>query len=152
MNALVSYELLTAWFGSPANGITPEGGLYGTYINNTGADSVKGTIVQISTDKDNAVEIATADSAVPIGVIYEDGAANGSPVKVVVYGKAQVLLNNNMDSYRGYWCGISDTPGRMIQSTAGPETLVELKRQIGHSLESKSGGTDILALVQLNFI
>jgi hypothetical protein len=101
-------------------GITADGGFYSTYTNRTGASSVKGTIVVSSTNYDSAVETAPVSSDMPIGVIYDNGIANGSPVKVVVGGRAQVLLQNTVSSTRGYWCGTSTTAGRMVQRRQYP--------------------------------
>ena len=131
------------------SGFTSYGGYYETFKNNTGT-SVEGTIVIASTSEYNAVDIALADSSSPIGVIYESGIINGNPVKVVVSGKAQVLLNNLVPSALGYWCGVSATAGRMYQSATVPSTT-EHNREIGHSLESQGAGTDVRSLVQIHF-
>lgn len=150
MSGTVSYELLLEKTGNGSgSGFTAEGGIFETFINNTGA-TVKGTIVVASTAVDQAVDIAPADSQMPIGVIYESGIVNSSPVKVVVKGKAQVLLADNSASTRGFWCGVSGTAGRMYQLSAPPNTE-EHNRQIGHSLESKDSGINVLSLTNLSF-
>lgn len=130
-------------------GFTPDGGVYQTFINQTG-DSVQGTIVMQSAADDNTVVIAAANSPLAIGVIYEGGIANGSPVKVVVYGKAQVLLRDGQSVGRGGWCVLSNTvDGRMEEGTITGALLVsEYAKGIGISLEDKSSG---LAWVQLQF-
>ncbi|MDD2505612.1 MAG: hypothetical protein PHF21_05040 [Bacilli bacterium] len=148
MSGMVSYELFTTKMGS-GSGFTSDGGIYQTFINNTGV-SLKGTIVSISTTVDNAVDIAPANSQMPIGVIYESGITNNNPVKVVVYGKAQVLLKNGEAASNGYWCGVSDVAGRMYQLSLVPSTT-EHNREIGHSLEVKTSGTNILSYVQVHF-
>jgi hypothetical protein len=145
---LVSYELFVAKTSGGKIWLTPEGGVYQLFVNDTGEPSVKGTIVTVSMSVDSAVRVAPADSQAPIGVIYESGVPNGSPVKVVVYGKAEVLLKDGVSSNRGYWCGVSDTAGRMTQAVA-PANTDERLRQIGYSLEGKTGGTNVLSLVQL---
>lgn len=149
MSNSVSLEYLNSRIGSGTNGFTPEGGLYVTFINNTGT-SVKGTVVIASNTIYNGVDIAPANSTMPIGVIYENGISNGQPVKVVICGKAQVLLKNGESSNNGYWCGVSDVPGRMYQQSSVPDT-VSHNREIGHSLETKTGGTNVLSLVQIHF-
>jgi hypothetical protein len=149
MSGVVSYELLKSKFGGGNSGFTSDGGYYETFVNNTGT-SVKGTIVCASASVYNAVDIAPADAAYAIGVIYESGITNGNQVKVVVSGKAQVLLKNTLASTFGYWCGVSDTGGRMYQSPTVPSTT-EYYREIGHSLESKTAGDDVLSLVQIHF-
>lgn len=149
MSGVVSYGLLTSKIGSGTNGFTSEGGMYETFINNTGT-SVKGTIVSASTSVNNAVDIAPANYQMPIGVIYQSGIANGSNVKVVVYGKADVLLKDGEAAVRGYWCGVSDNAGRMYQQSSAPGTT-EHNREIGHSLNSVTGGTNVLSLIQMHF-
>lgn len=150
MSGAVSYELFTEKTGGSSSGFTAEGGIFETFVNNTGV-SVKGTIVVASTTVDHAVDIAPADSQMPIGAIYESGIANGSLIKVVVSGKAEVLLKNDTASATGFWCGASDTAGRMYQASAPPGTVEENNRQIGHSLSTGSGGTDVLSMVELHF-
>ena len=151
MSGAVSYELFSARVGSASSGFTPDGGIYETFLNNTGTDSVKGTIVVASTTTNNAVDIAPIGSMMPIGVIYESTVPNGLPVKVVVYGKAEVLLEDSQSATTGYWCSVSNTvAGRMIQESSEP-TDTNHNREIGHSLQTVDSGTDVLALIQLHF-
>jgi hypothetical protein len=149
MSGVVSYELFQSRI-PVNNGFTADGGLYGTFINDTGDVSVLGTIVKASPNLDNAVSVATGDSFMPIGVIAEDGVLIGGNVKVVTYGKAYVLMKDYETATRGYWCGMSDTDGRMIQLVSVP-AATEHFREIGHSLQSQPAGEDVLALVQLHF-
>lgn len=135
--------------GNANLGLTAEGGIYETFVNNTGT-SVKGTIVIASTSVANGVDIAPPKTTVPIGVIYENGIANGSVVKVVVYGKAQVLLASNQTATVGYWCGVSDdTAGRMYQMQDAPTGTSTHNKEIGHSLQTSTAGS--LSLIQLHF-
>ncbi len=151
MSGVVSYDLFASRGGNSGSGFTSEGGYYETFVNNTGAESIKGTIVVASSTANNGVSIAPAGSVMPIGVIYEDGVDNNAEVKVVVYGKAQVLLKNGEAATAGYWCGVSvDTAGRMYQVSTSPSTS-EHNREIGHSLQSAVSGTNVLSLVQLHF-
>lgn len=150
MAGIVSYELLNSKTNTNGTWFTAEGGVYATYINNTGSASVKGTIVVASTALDNAVEIASASSQMPIGVVYETGVANGDPVKVVIYGRAEVLLRDGESASQGYWCGTSIVSGRMYQLSA-PPLLTDYYREIGHSLETTASGTDVLSMVTLHF-
>lgn len=146
MSGTVSYDLLVSKFGD--SGFTPEGGYYETFVNDTGAASVKGMIVVASTNAYNAVDIAPASSQMAVGVIYEDSIEDGSPVKVVVSGKAQVLLRSGQNSHFGYWCGVSDVAGRMYQLSSPPGLLLNISTGIGQSLDEQSSG---LSLVQLQF-
>ena len=149
MSGIVSYELSASKIGGNGTGFTSEGGIYQTFINDTGAVSIKGTIVVASTAISDAVQIAPASSVMPIGVIYEDGVADGNNVKVVTYGKAEVLLKDGEESNYGYWSAVSDVAGRMFQE-ATPNAS-EHYREIGHSLDEKTSGTDVLSLVQIHF-
>lgn len=148
MSGIVSYDLFNSKFGNC--GFTPEGGIYTTFINNTGT-SVKGTIVVASSTVNGGVDIAPANSQISIGVIYESGIDNGASVKVVINGKAQVLLKDGQSSTTGYWCGVSDVAGRMYQRNIVPGGASEHNQQIGSSIETKTSGTNVLAKVQLYF-
>lgn len=150
MSGVVSYELFASRLGNGTIGFASEGAIYESFINATGAVSVKGTIVVASTTVANAVAIAPADSSYPIGVIYESGVANNALVKVIVYGKANVLLKDGESASVGYWAGVSDVAGRMYQLSTVPSTT-EHTREIGHSLQTIASGTNVLALVQIHF-
>lgn len=149
MSGVVSYELFSSRFPG-TSGFTSDGGLFEYFTNDTGAASVLGTIVIASTAVANAVSTAPANSPMPIGVIAENGVANGSPVKVVTYGKAYVLLKDGETSNLGYWCAVSDTAGRMAQQSTVP-SLPTHNQGIGHSLQTNASGTDVLSLVQIHF-
>lgn len=147
MSGVVSLELFKNRLGTGSIGFTQEGGIYETFINNTGL-SVKGTIVVASTNVTNGVDIAPPNSQMPLGVIYDDNVSNGLPVRVVVLGKAEVLLKDGESSSNGFWCGVSDTQGRMYQLSTVPVDGND--RKIGYSLESKVIGNNVKALVQIN--
>lgn len=149
----ISIELAEQLFsggGAGGSGFTADGGIYITLINNTGVITQKGTIVAASQLTNNAARIAPGNYDQPIGVIAEDGILIGQPVKVVVSGKAYVLLKDLTAATRGYWCGVSDIPGRMYQQTDPPSTT-EHNREIGHCLESVTAGVNKLALCVLHF-
>lgn len=129
---------------------TVEGGFAVKYINKTGAPSIKGTIVSISTTTNNAIQVAIANSDMPIGVIYENGIADGSTVLVVVSGIAEVLYKDGVTPARAYWIGVSDVAGRAYNSSSAPSTT-EHNREIGHAIESSASGTNILGKVNLHF-
>lgn len=153
MAADVTLEYLRSVLGGLIDnnvaGVTPEGGLFSTYINATGAPSVKGTIVSFSMTTNRGVMTALANSETAMGVIYESGIPDGSFVKVVTNGRAEVLIKNLQAPRLGYWCGVSDVAGKMFQ-TVTPSTAVHW-RQIGYCTESKLAGIDVLATVQLHF-
>lgn len=136
---------------STGTGFSTEGGLYITLINNTGATSVKGSVVRASTSIDNACSLTPAGSDEPIGVILESGVANGSPVKVVVSGKAYCLIQNGLAATRGYWVGISNSVGGRVDFAVDPPSTVVHWEEVGHCLETVTSGTDKLALCVLHF-
>lgn len=135
---------------------TPEGGLAIRLTNKTGAASVKGTIISSSFTTENAFEVALADSSIPQGAVYESGVADGSPCWVVVAGIAEVLLKDATPSTVGYWVGMSDAAGRADAGDTGhpgttpPEQAVHNK-ELGHCLETKTAGTDVLCNIIMHF-
>lgn len=135
------------------SGISADGGVYITLTNQTGAASVKGTVVDVSSTVDNAFVVSPVSSQNPIGVVLESGIANGSPVKVAVSGKAYVLLKDGNAGTRASWCGVSpDVPGRIRQYPAPPSSSSSLHfTEVGHSLENVTAGTNKLCLVNLHF-
>ena len=135
--------------------ITTEGGIAVKMINNTGLPTVKGELVQASENIDNGVEIQVDEFDV-IGVMYEDGVAQGQECWVVVNGKAEVLLTDATASTRGYWVYADTADGRANATLPLPPggTITALTnhfKEVGHCLESKTAGTNVLALIVLHF-
>jgi hypothetical protein len=136
---------------------TPEGGSARQLINKTGAISKKGTLVEAGTAIDHSVQNVSADDPDCIGVIYEDGIADGELVWVVTHGIGDVLLEDGSASTRGYWARVSVTQaGRADITLPNPPggTIVEIDnhfREVGHCLQSVSSGTDKLARILLHF-
>ena len=133
------------------------GGFMVKMINKTGAPSVKGTVVRASTTTDFAFTASATDEAQPIGVVYCNGVADAGECFVVVHGPAQVLLQDSTTSTRGYWVFTSDTAaGRADATTAAPagSSFAEVNthmQEIGHCIESKGAGTNVLAWVIVHF-
>lgn len=95
---------------------------------------------------------APANSDEPIGVVYEAGVADASDAWIWTSGAVcQVLLKDGTASTRGNWAYVSDTAGRADLTNADPIGATEHTREIGHCLESKSSGTNVLARVTLHF-
>ena len=135
---------------------TPEGGIAIKLINKTGAVSKKGTIVSASFTTDNAFNTSIADSVIPQGSVYESGVPDGQLCWVVVSGIAEVLLKNDTPAVRGNWVGMSDAAGRVSAGGGGhtgtnPPAQAEHNKEIGHCLESKEAGTDVLAKIIMHF-
>lgn len=143
-------------FGNNKVGISELGGVAVKLVNKTGAASVKGTIVRADATTDDAFTIAAIDELQSIGIVYEDGVADGSECWVVIYGIADVLLKDTTASTHGNWVYVSDTAGRAEATLAAPPGggIPELDihmGEVGHALESIAGGTDVLARVCLHF-
>ncbi len=129
-------------------GFTPEGGLVVKMTNRTGVSSVKGTIVVSDSTADNGFMTAPASSDFPFGVVYENGVANGSDCWVVVAGVADVLMKASAAATRAYVTKVSSEAGRAVtESSPGSNH----DKEIGHSLESKAGGANVLIKVVLHF-
>jgi hypothetical protein len=86
----------TTFFVNPKMKITAEGGFAVSLTNKTGAPSVKGTIVSISTGTDNAFALSAVNASGVVGVVYEAGKADAAECFVVVKGIAETLFTNNV--------------------------------------------------------
>lgn len=135
--------------GSSSNGITSEGGFVISLINKTGANSIKGTIIEASHTDENAFGVADANSDHPIGVVLDNGVADGEYCRVVVGGKAQVLMKDTEAATVGYWVRTSDVAGRAIMEIS-PNPSFHWQ-EIGHSLENQLAGTNVLVWIDLHF-
>lgn len=130
--------------------ITPEGGLACQMINKTGLASVKGMVIRAGS-VDNSFIIAPISSDEPLSIVYENGIADGELTWVVFSGKALVLLQDGIGSTAGHWSGVSDVTAGRIDSVTEPPATVKHDQEVGHVLESKSSGTDVLVLCSLHF-
>jgi len=136
--------------GSSSGGMTSEGGVTISLINKTGSASVKGTVVIASTTIDDAFDIASAGEVQPIGVVLDDGIADGSYCRVVISGRAQVLLEDAAPATRGYWVEVATATAGRATMLASPNAVTHWA-ELGHCLESVAGGTDVLAWCNLHF-
>jgi hypothetical protein len=140
---------------SPMARLTPEGGLMIQLVNKTGAVSVKGSVVCTGSAVDKSCQLIVKDAPDPIGVIYNSGIADGSPVWVVVSGVADVLFWNaptrkqlargSVGTEAGY------EAGKVISEAIPSSPFATDKHfyEIGHVLESKASPG--LAKVNLHF-
>ncbi len=134
---------------------TPEGGIAIKKINKTGAPSVKGTLVDESSTTDNGFKVTEANSNDVIGVVYEDGIADGDECYMVISGRCQVLLKDTTAATREFWAKTSDVAGRADITSAVPPgggvvALDEHFQEIGHGDQSIGSGVDVLAFIQLH--
>ena len=121
--------------------------------NKTGANSVKGSVVSASSGTDNAFGLQSNEFDA-FGVVQEAGIADGSDCWVWVNGSvAQVLFKDSEAATRAYVALAADTDGRALcvaVPTSNP-VVAEHFKEIGHVLETKDGGTDVLVLCHLHF-
>ena len=114
-------------------------------INKTGDVSVKGTVVRASSTVDLAVEKIAQNIPDPIGVIAEDGIADGQPVKVMKSGIADVLFIDSTTRghlARGFLTADNGfVAGKALSETAPIAPFASDKHfyEIGHVLESRVG-------------
>ena len=136
--------------------ITPLGGICIRLLNKTGGASVLGTVVQADTVNDNAFKICEGDGVQPIGIVYESGVADGTLCWFVIIGIAQVLLKDATASLKGNWVYVSDAAGRadatlLVPPGGGIPELDIHMGEIGHCIESKGAGNDVLAKTIVHF-
>lgn len=135
-----------------ANVVTPLGGITTRMVNGTGGASVKGMVVSVSTSADNKF-IAQANEYDAFGIVYEDGVADGQPVRIVVSGVAEVLLKDGSAATRGHVALSADTDGRMVTIAVPSSNPVvgEHFKEIGHCCETKNAGTNVLVKCVIHF-
>jgi hypothetical protein len=161
VTGLASTNVVRPAFPGAKIGFTIEGGYAIQLINDTGAASVKGTIVEACNESgagaDNVFTIEDADDNHPIGAVYENGIPDGGLCWVVVGGIAEVLLEDSTAATRGYWVRVStNQAGRVDITNQAPPggTIQALEthfQEMGHCLESKGAGTDVLCKIVMHF-
>jgi hypothetical protein len=109
---------------------TAEGGIAVKMTNKTGAESVKGSIVSLSTETDNAFALAAIDASGVVGVVYESGVANGAECWVVVKGIAETLFTNNI------------THGMYARAPITADTDKVAGRAVGAAIPANTFNTD----------
>jgi hypothetical protein len=103
-------------------------------INGTGAETVLGSVVTVSSTEDNKFALQTNEFDA-IGVV------------------AEVLFKNGEAATRGHVALSADTDGRArgIAVPSSNPVVAEHFKEIGHVLESKNAGTNILVKCILHF-
>ncbi len=123
------------------------GGVGVQLINDTGSASVKGTVVEMSANLDDAVDIAAANATDPVGVILDDGVADGEIVTVMVSGYVQVLVGATpMVRKDRLVCGPS--PGAVIPNNTPSAT--DHWKEVGHAGRSAAASTLVWAMIHFN--
>lgn len=136
------------------NVVTGERGYLVKLTNRTGAASVKGSLVSVSTTADKEA-ILQANEYDMIGAVAEAGIAEGSAMWVWTVGSVcQVLFKDGVAATRGNVLIGADTDGRAIdianpgQGLPGTDTHF---KECGHVMESKNAGTNVLVLASIHF-
>lgn len=124
-------------------------------INKTGSVTVKGSLVSASTTTDLAFQLQ-ANQFDTIGVVSESGIADGQLAYIIIQGIADILLENNTSSTRGNFIFSSTVDGRANASLSVPDggtiqSINEHFKEIGHCIESKSAGTNVLCKAIIHF-
>ena len=132
--------------------LTREGGIAVRLTNETGAASIKGTLVTADATVDNAFDIAPGNSVEAFGVVYENGIADGAECLVCIGGRVEVLLKDATAATRGNWAEMSDVAGRADITNATPAAAPQHFQEIGHGIENKGADTDVLAFIIMHFL
>jgi hypothetical protein len=132
--------------------INDTGGFMIKLLNKTGSATVKGSVVACSDSVDNAFKLQDNEYD-SIGIVYESGIADGVAAWIVIYGIAEVLFKDGESSTREYVVLAADTNGRAlnIDVPSGNPVQAEHFKEIGHVLESKVAGTNVLVKCVLHF-
>lgn len=150
-----AFDIVESYFTSNLSDscrFTDEGGIAIRVVNGTGSDSVKGSLVSASSSVDNEF-ILQSNEYDTFGIVYENGIADGSACWVVISGVADVLIKNSTAITRGHVAIAADTDGRAISIAVPSSNPVEAQhfKEIGHFMESKNAGTDVLAKAVIHF-
>lgn len=138
--------------------LTVDGGYAIKLTNNSGVTIEKGRLVDADTS-DLSFKLADAGEYSVIGISYES-IDDGQEGWIVIFGIADVLMEDNTSSTAGNWVKSSDTEAGYANSTnlnppgGGIPEHDQHFREIGHCLESVSAtgaGTHITAKCLIHF-
>ena len=138
----------------PKTMLTPDSGFATLLINSTASAIPHGAACASSPDHDASVVLQSTEYDT-VGFAYGAIAA-GATGWVVTSGVAEALLKDGTAGVHGYWCKAADIDGRIVSATApsglGAMSTSEHFREVGHCLESKDAGTDVLVKLLLHFL
>lgn len=123
---------------------TPLGGITQSFTNSTGAVSIPGTIVRMTTADQTAVELATSTDADPCGVMYTS-VADGASCEVVVSGAAYILLAENCPCAMGQRIGVSPNEAGYGEYDSEPSWV----GQAAESVAKPGAGTHCFVLANV---
>jgi hypothetical protein len=132
--------------------ITELGGYAVKIKNKTGAPSVKGSLVSVSSGTAVSVALQTNEYDT-IGIMYDNGVPNGSDCFVITTGMAQVLWKDSTASTMGRVALADATDGRAIDIDVPSSNPIQAEhfKEIGHVMETQAGGTNVLVKCMIHF-
>lgn len=146
-------ELFSMW--SEFTAISNIGGVLVRVLNDTGAPTVKGKIVDTSRDVDNAIRLTQVDVPDTIGVMFEDGVAQGAYTWIVIAGLAEVYYAGSVT--RGWLARSALTSDGVAAGIAIGEAVPTAPFatdkhfcEIGHILESRTGAGLAKTIIHFN--
>lgn len=135
--------------------ITPIGGYAVKLTNRTGANTVKGQIVDADTANDFSVVLTEAGDVECFGVFLDSGVPDEEEAWIVVSGIAEIAMEDNTAATHGNWVETSDTEiGYANATSPTPNPAPQHFQELGHCIESVAAtgeGTHILAKCVLHF-
>ena len=129
----------------PRSNIQDAGKSVSYLINDTGANSVKGSLIGHAAALDEGFDLLAADDTDGFGYVDEDGVPDGERCRIVTQGLCWVLLENAVASTIGGWMRSSTTvAGRTTANNALPTPPANTNHffETGHCVEANGGGTD----------
>ena len=127
---------------------TQEGGLAIWLLNETGGNSVKGEVVEVSTTVDEAVKQALADSDAPMGITYTAGIAEHAGMWIVIIGIVEILADAGGFARHNRLI-TSSTAGRALVWDVGGAVATHFQ-EIGHAIGTAAANGLGLAVLHWN--
>jgi hypothetical protein len=135
---------------------TPEGGVAVWIINKTGAPSWKGAVVETHATVADAADLIGVGDPDPMGIVYDDGVADGELMRIVISGKAEVFFIGSVSLHQFARVtnsgDVGNAPGKAIAEAVpvSPFAIDKHFLEVGHVLESRVGAGLALTLIHFN--
>ena len=142
--------------GTPLMKFTPEGGLAIRLTNDTGADTFKGAVVETSASVASAFDLVGIGDPDPIGIVYDDGIADGALCWVVISGIAEVFYvgSTSLHQFARVTVGgdVGAAAGKAIAEAVPTPPFATDKhfQEIGHLIEARTGAGLAKTVIHFN--
>lgn len=142
---------------APKIKLTAIGGYAIKLTNKTGSNSVAGQLVKADIDTDDAFVLAGGDDLEHFGVVLDSGVSDGTAAWIVIYGIADVAMEDNTTATRANWVRMSITEAGYADATNAdaPQPINQTHfAEVGHCIETVTAtgiGTHVLARCMLHF-